>query len=73
MKPDMLGWIATVAVVVSYLVRSPVTLRRIQGTGATLWLIYGFLIHNNPVIVANIVVVTAALVTSFRPSVAKAA
>ncbi|MFI5208039.1 MAG: hypothetical protein ACHQX4_08470 [Gemmatimonadales bacterium] len=72
MKPDWLGWLATVLVVVSYLVKSPVMLRRIQGTGATLWLLYGVLIHSQPVIVANIVVVTAALVTSFRPTVARA-
>jgi hypothetical protein len=72
MKPDWLGWVATVLVVVSYLVRHPATLRRIQGAGAALWLLYGIAIHSQPVIVANIIVMTAALVTSLRPSAAKA-
>lgn len=64
---DWLGWIATAIVVVSYFTRGPKTLRRIQGLGACLWLAYGALIHSMPVVVANIFVASAALLTSLRP------
>jgi hypothetical protein len=63
---DWLGWIATAIVVVSYFTRGPRTLRRIQGLGACLWLAYGVLIHSMPVVVANIFVASAALLTSLR-------
>jgi len=63
---DWLGWLATAVVAVSYFTRGPKTLRRIQGVGACMWLAYGVLIHSNPVIVANIIVASAALVTSLR-------
>lgn len=65
---DSLGWVATGLVVVSYLTRKPVTLRRIQGVSACLWLAYGIAIHSNPVIVANIIVAAAAILTSFTSS-----
>ena len=63
---DVLGWVATAMVVLSYFSRQSRTLRRIQGLGAILWLTYGVLIHSNPVIVANIFVVVAAFGTSLR-------
>ena len=63
---DLLGWVATAMVVMSYFSRKPRTLRLIQGSGACLWLMYGVMIHSNPVIVANIFVVVAAFGTSLR-------
>jgi hypothetical protein len=66
MMADVLGWLATAVVAASYFTRGPKTLRRIQGFGACMWLVYGILIHSNPVIAANIIVATAALVTSLR-------
>lgn len=68
---DSLGWLATVLVVISYLTRHPSTLRRIQGVSACLWLAYGVAIHSGPVIVANIIVAAAAILTSFRPPAVK--
>ena len=61
---DWLGWIATAMVVMSYFSKKPRTLRLIQGLGACLWLVYGILIHSNPVIGANIFVIVAAFGTS---------
>ena len=63
---DSLGWLATALVVVSYLTRKPAALRRIQGVAACLWLAYGVAIHSNPVIVANIIVAAAAILSSMR-------
>ena len=66
MTVDWLGWVATALVVVSYLTKRAAVLRRIQGVAATLWLAYGLAIHSKPVIVANIIVASAAILSSFR-------
>ncbi len=61
---DWLGWLATAVVAVSYFAKGPRTLRRIQGLGACMWGVYGALIHSMPVIVANVIVMGAAVGTS---------
>ena len=57
---DWIGWIATAMTSSSYFFRQPATLRRIQGVAAVLWGTYGGLIHSLPVLVANIIVASAA-------------
>jgi uncharacterized protein with PQ loop repeat len=42
-----------------------VTLRRVQGVAALAWAAYGIAIHALPVIVANVIVATAAVWSSF--------
>lgn len=64
-----LGWTATALVALSYFMRRPATLRRVQALGAVLWAAYGVIIHSMPVIVANIIVITVALGTSLRKPV----
>jgi hypothetical protein len=70
MTYDLVGWVATAVFMVSYAVRGPVKLRRVQGVAAGLWAVYGVLIHSWPVIVANILVAGVAILSSikFRPS-----
>ncbi len=63
---DGVGWLATAVFLCSYFARQPTTLRRIQGIAASLWALYGILIHAWPVIVANILVASVAVATSFR-------
>ena len=63
---DGVGWLATVVFLCSYFARQPTTLRRIQGIAASLWALYGILIHAWPVIAANILVAGFAVATSFR-------
>jgi len=58
---EWIGWLATAVAVCSYVFKEPVTLRRIQGTSALLWLTYGVMIHSRPVIAANVFVAGAAL------------
>lgn len=64
--PDSVGWAATALFAVSYLYDDSRKIRWVQAAAATLWATYGVLIHSLPVIVANILVVTAALVTAWR-------
>jgi hypothetical protein len=63
---DAVGYLATGVVLCSYLFKNPSTLRRIQAVGAVLWMLYGFLLHSGPVIVANLLIVGIALWSSVR-------
>ena len=68
-KPDMiemLGWVATTVFVASYFFSRPAPLRAVQMGGATLWIVYGFLIGAVPVIAANVLVFSAAAWTLGR-------
>lgn len=63
---ECLGWAATAVFVGSYLFARPLWLRAAQMLGALLWLTYGLLINAPPVIVANVLVFSAAAWTAFR-------
>jgi hypothetical protein len=63
---DLVGWAATAVFVGSYFFASPTRLRRAQMLGALLWMSYGILIGAAPVIVANVLVFSAAAWTAFR-------
>ena len=63
---ELLGWTATAVFVVSYFFVRPSLLRGVQMVGALLWVIYGVLINASPVIVANILVFSAAAWTMYR-------
>jgi hypothetical protein len=60
-----IGWVATAVFAGSYLCKRQVTLRRVQAAAAVLWVIYGVLIHAFPVVVANAIVASVALYSSF--------
>jgi len=61
---DLVGWAATAVIVASYCFKNPANLRRVQAVSALLWMSYGLMIHSAPVIVANIIVFAAALISS---------
>jgi len=63
---ETLGWIATAVFVGSYFFARPGILRAVQMSGATLWIVYGFLIGAIPVIAANALVFAAAAWTLVR-------
>ncbi len=63
---DYLGWAATAIFVGSFFFTRPSLLRAAQMLGALLWLTYGVLIKASPVIVANVLVFSAAAWTMFR-------
>jgi hypothetical protein len=62
---QILGWVATAVFVGSYFFVRPAALRAVQMAGATLWILYGFLIDATPVIAANALVFAAAAWTFF--------
>jgi hypothetical protein len=68
---EFLGWGATAVFVGSYFCLRPSVLRGVQMLGAALWVVYGVLISASPVIVANVLVFSAAAWTMFRKVPAK--
>ncbi len=63
---ELLGWAATATFVGSYFFPRPSLLRGAQMAGAVLWITYGLLIRELPVIVANVLVFSAAAWTMLR-------
>ena len=67
---EILGWCATAVFVASYFFSKPSRLRAVQMFGAALWVTYGLLISASPVVVANVLVFSAAAWTIFREATA---
>ena len=63
---ESLGWGATAVFVASYFFGDPSRMRVAQMLGALLWFSYGLAISSWPVIVANLLVFSAAAWTAFR-------
>jgi len=63
---NVIGWTATAVFSSSYFFKEAATLRRIQAAAASAWVLYGVAIHSAPVVVANLIVVVAAIYTSLR-------
>jgi len=63
---ELVGWVATAIFAVSYFTRNPVTMRWIQAAAAVCWIAYGVLMHATPVIAANVIVASLAVISSFR-------
>ena len=62
---DLVGWAATVAFAGSYFMAER-HMRLVQMLGAALWLAYGILLGEPPIIVANTLVLIAAFWTIRR-------
>jgi hypothetical protein len=54
---DVLGWIATAVVVGSFAIQDVRKLRIINMIGSILWIAYGFLKQDNPIIFVNISII----------------
>jgi Flp pilus assembly protein protease CpaA len=54
---DALGWIATAVVVGSFAIQDIRKLRIMNMIGSVLWIAYGFLKQDNPVIFVNISII----------------
>jgi uncharacterized protein with PQ loop repeat len=63
---EILGWIATSLFTVSFVVKTQKSLLRAQMVAASLWLLYGVLIHKMPVVVANVLVAGGSIYKQIR-------
>ena len=68
---EALGWTATAVFSASYFFRRQAALRRIQAAAACLWIAYGVAIQARPVVIANVIVAVAALVSVARDRAAQ--
>ena len=57
MNIEILGWVATLVIIVSFLVNDIKTLRTFSLIGAILWVIYGFAIQSSSIVFLNLVIV----------------
>jgi len=65
---ESVGWLATAIFAGSYFCKEPTALRRLQAAAALLWIVYGVALAATPVIVANVIVASLALWSSWpRP------
>lgn len=62
---EPIGWLATAVFAASYFCKEPATLRRLQAAAAMLWIAYGVLLGAAPVVVANVIVASLALWSSW--------
>jgi hypothetical protein len=58
---EIIGWIATVGTLVSFTMNDMAKLRLVGGSFAILWIVYGFLKMDNPIIVINSCIVVIHL------------
>jgi hypothetical protein len=57
MTIEIIGWIATLFIIVSFIQKDIIKLRIFSLVGAILWVIYGFLIMSYSIIFLNIIIV----------------
>ena len=57
-----LGWAATAVFACSYFVRNPSRMRLVQAAASIFWILDGVVIHATPIIVANVIVATLAMI-----------
>jgi hypothetical protein len=58
---DLIGYIASVFIIISFLVNE-ITLLRILSIGGGMWfIVYGGLVHSNPIIIQNLILITINL------------
>lgn len=68
---DILGWIATAVVVISFTVKDMMLLRIINGTGNILWLVYAGLRGDLPLLVVNVSILLTHLYWFYKQRVNK--
>ena len=63
---DLICWVATAALAFPYLVKNPVTFRRVQTLADLIWIDCGLAIGSLPVVAAIAIVATLAAWSSIR-------
>lgn len=58
---EIIGWIATIGTLLSFAVKDMRNLRLINGAASVIWIVYGILKMDNPIIVINSAVIVMHL------------
>jgi len=59
---DIIGWMATIMTIGSMMFKTMWKLRLLNGLSCIVWILYGYLIHNNPTMFVNTVILTTHIV-----------
>jgi len=51
---EIIGYIATFLVMLSFMMKNVTRLRIINAIGCATWILYGFMLDSNPIIVTNV-------------------
>ena len=66
---ETLGWIATIGTLVSFAVKDMWKLRLINGLASIVWIVYGILKVDNPIIVINSAVIIMHLYWFYKNTI----
>lgn len=53
---ELLGWIATLATIISFIPKGEDKIRTINGMACIVWIVYGMLTRSNPIVAVNSIV-----------------
>jgi hypothetical protein len=59
---DLIGYLATGLVVLSFAMKNVIALRIVNALGCTAWIVYGTMLQSNPVIITNVGILAINLV-----------
>ena len=60
---DIVGWAATIFIIISFLINNMLLLRIINMVGAALWLTYGIIDTSYSIIFLNVIIVSIVLIS----------
>lgn len=63
---EIIGWIATVFIIISFLQKDILKLRLFSLLGAILWIIYGLLLNGTSIVFLNVIIVLIQLYWFFK-------
>jgi len=63
---EIMGWLGTAAVLTSFLMKDMTNLRLMNLIGCMIWVFYGFLGHDKPVIVTNAAIATIHVIWLYK-------
>ena len=63
---EVLGWIASVVVLMSMTFKSMFKLRVVNSLACALWVWYGYLIMNNPTMFVNVAILTTHIMWFYK-------
>ena len=71
MLVDIVGYLSTFLVVLSFMMKDMLKLRVVNMTGGILWVVYGIMLNNIPIIITNVFIVSINIIMLYKTFVVK--
>lgn len=68
---EILGWLATLTTIVSFIPKGEDKIRTINGIACIVWIVYGITLKQNPLIVVNGIVLILHIIYFFKKTLVK--